>query len=113
MTTTPGTTRTDTKHHFLAGLADQGGYAHDFARSGRAQEAAEHLQAIEGLITAYRAAIDTTDTLPEWLYRRFARYRRNAPAWSDLTEDDQAFWAHEAAAVRRAVARGGFKDGGE
>lgn len=49
------------------------------------------------------------DTLPEWLYQRFARYRRHAPAWSALSEDDQSYWEHEAAAVRRAVARGGFK----
>lgn len=107
------TTRPDTQHHFLAGLAEQGHYAYDFARSGRERETAEHLQAIEGLITAYRAALNTTDTLPEWLYRRFARYRGDAPAWEALSADDQAYWAHEAAAVRRAVARGGFKGGGE
>lgn len=25
-------------------------------------------------------------------------------------EDDESYWEHEAAAVRRAVARGGFKE---
>lgn len=54
-------------------------------------------------------AVSETDTLPQWLYRRIARYRPNAPAWDALTEDDQSYWAHEAAAVRRAVARNGFK----
>lgn len=55
-----------------------------------------------------------TDTLPEWLFQRFDR---NAPvsskntqdAWNALSEDDQAFWQHEANAVRRATARNGFK----
>jgi hypothetical protein len=50
-----------------------------------------------------------TDTLPEWLYQRFARYRRHAPTWGQLTENDQSYWEHEAAAVRRAVVRGGFE----
>lgn len=59
------------------------------------------------------AAEEQSDTLPEWLYQRFARYRSHAPSWSALADDDQAYWAHEAAAVRRAVARGGFKGGGE
>lgn len=60
-------------------------------------------------ITAVASAGPTVDTLPEWLYQRFARYRRHAPAWSNLSDHDQDYWAHEAAAVRRAVARGGFK----
>lgn len=47
------------------------------------------------------------DALPEWLYQRFDRQR--VGAWSDLSDEDRAYWAHEAAAVRRAVARGGFK----
>lgn len=50
------------------------------------------------------------DTLPQWLYQRFARFRPGGPEnWSDVTEDGRAYWAHEAAAVRRAVARNGFK----
>lgn len=48
------------------------------------------------------------DTLGEWLYQRFGRAGR--PAWADLDESDRSHWRHEAAAVRRAVARGGFKD---
>ena len=52
----------------------------------------------------------TQDTLPEWLYQRFARYRRHAPTWGQLTDNDRTFWDHEAAAVRRAVARNGFKE---
>lgn len=50
------------------------------------------------------------DTLPEWLYWRFGgRGDGHAPAWDELTSDDRTYWEHEAAAVRRAVARGGFK----
>lgn len=48
------------------------------------------------------------DTLPEWLYWRFA-CDRNVP-WDELHDDIRSYWAHEAAAVRRAVARGGFKN---
>lgn len=44
------------------------------------------------------------DTLPQWLCGRFG----DEP-WIDLDEADRSFWEHEAAAVRRAVARGGFK----
>ena len=53
-----------------------------------------------------------TDTLPEWLHQRFGAYLHggdNQP-WDHLPDDDRAYWAHEAAAVQRAVARGGFKD---
>ena len=41
-----------------------------------------------------------------WLYQRFAK---RAVAWEDLSQDDQELWKHEAAAVRRVSARGGFK----
>jgi len=46
------------------------------------------------------------DTLPAWLHRRFAG---GVPAWEFLDDGDRAYWEHQAAAVRRAVARGGFK----
>lgn len=51
----------------------------------------------------------TPDTLPAWLYQRFAR-TATVSGWDDLSGDDQSYWAHHAAAVRRAVARGGFKN---
>ncbi|BET51789.1 hypothetical protein RGQ21_67710 [Kitasatospora aureofaciens] len=47
------------------------------------------------------------DTLAEWL---FNRYFLSGTPWSDLDEDNKSFWEHEANAVRRAVARGGFKE---
>jgi hypothetical protein len=54
------------------------------------------------------------ETLPEWLFNRYAT---ESPlwgrAWSELPEDAQSYWEHEAAAVRRAVARGGFKEESE
>lgn len=46
------------------------------------------------------------DTLPAWLYRRFNRL---AKPWEALTDDDRAYWEHQACAVRRAVARNGFR----
>jgi hypothetical protein len=49
-----------------------------------------------------------TDTLPEWLYQRFAVIH-GAPTWDQATDSDRAYWEHQARAVRRAVARGGFK----
>ena len=47
-----------------------------------------------------------TDTLAAWLYQRF---NPGSTPWNDVSSDDQAYWEHEAAAVRRAVGRGGFK----
>lgn len=49
------------------------------------------------------------DTLAAWLYGRFAGPAPKDGAWKDLDEGDRAYWEHEAAAVRRAVARGGFR----
>lgn len=48
------------------------------------------------------------DTLAEWLYQRFTV---QITLWEDLDEDHKDYWKHEANAVRRAVARGGFKEG--
>lgn len=111
MTATPETT-TDRPHHFLAGLAQQGRYAFEFARAGQTKEALEHLDAIERLAAAYRKEIGAADTLAAWLYQRFAVIH-GCPAWDTLTDSDRAYWEHHAAAVRRAVARGGFKNGAE
>jgi hypothetical protein len=65
-----------------------------------------------GYVAALRAAgwapMPVEDTLPAWLYTRFNESLA-APAWDRLTEVDRTYWAHHAAAVRRAVARGGFK----
>ncbi|MEU5496127.1 hypothetical protein [Streptomyces griseofuscus] len=46
------------------------------------------------------------DTLPAWLLQRFDP---RSPDWEQLGDDDRAYWEHQARAVRRAVARGGFK----
>jgi hypothetical protein len=49
------------------------------------------------------------DTLPAWLHQRFAV---NGPtSWERLDDGQRAYWEHQARAVRRAVDRGGFKDG--
>lgn len=68
MTDTPDTAPTDTQHHFLTGLAQQGRYAHDFARAGQAKEALEHLEAIEGLIAGYRNALGIDAVLTRRIY---------------------------------------------
>lgn len=46
------------------------------------------------------------DTFAPWLAQRFDP--QGAP-WGGMSEDDRSYWEHHAAAVRRAVARGGFK----
>lgn len=46
------------------------------------------------------------DTLAPWLYQRFMN---GGVGWDRLDEDDRSYWEHHARAVRRAVARGGFK----
>jgi len=62
----------------------------------------------EAAKTAEAVAVEptSTDTLPAWLYQRFMSH---GVGWDNLDADDRAYWEHEAAAVRRAVARGGFK----
>lgn len=59
------------------------------------------------------------DTLPQWLAWRFRQAsgsgcyhspRAHGHDWpEDMPIEDRLWWEHEAAAVRRAVARGGFK----
>lgn len=51
------------------------------------------------------------DTLPAWLYQRFAVIH-GMPAWDRIDDGQRAYWEHQAAAVRRAAARGGFKTAG-
>ncbi|NUP15461.1 MAG: hypothetical protein HOZ81_05025 [Streptomyces sp.] len=46
------------------------------------------------------------DTPGAWLYQRFMP---DGIGWDRLDDSDRAYWEHQAAAVRRAVARGGFK----
>lgn len=47
-----------------------------------------------------------TDSLPAWLYRRFMP---DGEGWDRLDSDQREYWEHQARAVGRAVARGGFK----
>jgi hypothetical protein len=49
----------------------------------------------------------TPDTLAAWLANRFDP---NTLPWDGMSDYDRSHWEHEAAAVRRAVARGGFKN---
>lgn len=51
-----------------------------------------------------------SDTLAHWLHQRFGKYREGYEPWSQLSNDDRSYWEREAAAVKRAVARGGFKN---
>jgi hypothetical protein len=46
------------------------------------------------------------DTLPAWLRQRFTA---SAVQWEHLDDAEQSYWEHQAQAVRRAVARNGFK----
>lgn len=66
MATTPETTTTDDKPHLLlAGLAQQAAYAYRFAKAGQTVAALEHTDAIERLISAYRAAVAPQASQPE------------------------------------------------
>lgn len=47
-----------------------------------------------------------TDTLPAWLRQRFTA---SGVDWENLDDAERSYWEHQARAVRRAVARGGFK----
>lgn len=46
------------------------------------------------------------DTLPAWLY---ARFTQDGEEWDSLYPEQRDYWVHQARAVGRAVARGGFK----
>lgn len=49
------------------------------------------------------------DTLPQWLHNRFVTQQGvQGPAWDGLHESERKYWTYQAAAVRRAVGRGGF-----
>lgn len=52
------------------------------------------------------------DTLPQWLYQRFACPGQPTAriAWDLLDDNIRSYWKHTADAVRRAVARDGFKE---
>jgi hypothetical protein len=50
------------------------------------------------------------DTLPAWLRQRFTA---SDVSWEHLDDGGRAYWEHQARAVRRAVARNGFKPSGE
>lgn len=63
--------------------------------------------AVQELRGRREAAPAETDTLPAWLYQRFMPH---GIGWDNLDDGDRDYWAHEARAVRRAVARGGFKN---
>lgn len=72
---------------------------------------------IDEELTKWPATVgpEPEDTLPQWLYWRFGRHMEsvvgpeNVKEWSQLSEEDVKYWHHEAAAVRRAVGRGGYK----
>lgn len=64
----------------------------------------------EALKEEAQEVVPEQDTLAEWLYWRYSKSQLFEDRdWSKLSEDDKAFWEHEATAVRRAVSRGGFK----
>lgn len=46
-----------------------------------------------------------TDSFAQWMYERYGRPATVDEVWEDLDPFDQDYWEHEAAAVRRAVAR--------
>lgn len=60
----------------------------------------------EDVLAETYETVPGADTLAHWLSRRFDV---NAGAWDAMSDDDRSYWEHEAEAVRRAVARGGFR----
>ncbi|MFM9540002.1 hypothetical protein [Streptomyces turgidiscabies] len=62
--------------------------------------------------TDAKPAIVEQDTLPAWLYQRFAVIHGCAP-WDQIDDGQRAYWEHQARAVRRAVERNGFNPAAE
>ncbi|MFG6300178.1 hypothetical protein [Streptomyces rochei] len=69
-------------------------------------DAAEQLRRDRDRIAELEHPSTGPDTLAAWLFQRF--YLGSEP-WERLDEDNRSYWEHEARAVRRAVARGGYK----
>ncbi|MFC1260695.1 MULTISPECIES: hypothetical protein [Streptomyces] len=69
-------------------------------------DAAEQLRRDRDRIAELEHPSTGPDTLAAWLFQRF--YLGSEP-WEGLDEDNRSYWEHEARAVRRAVARGGYK----
>ncbi|MEU2446063.1 hypothetical protein ABZ588_21415 [Streptomyces althioticus] len=67
---------------------------------------ARHRVALRRMADETATETPPADTLPAWLYQRFMP---DGIGWDQLDEDDRSHWQHQARAVRRAVARGGFK----
>lgn len=70
------------------------------------------IDTIDAALEKWPLSADPEDTLAQWLHARFASVatgERIHPYWSELNEHDRQWWEKEAAAVRRAVGRGGFK----
>jgi len=70
-----------------------------------AELAREHAPAVMQPTTGETLATQP-DTLPAWLHWRFGPHGQ---PWSEVPDEDKSLWEHQARAVRRAVARGGFK----
>lgn len=66
---------------------------------------ADVLDTIDLELSKWPLGGEAEDTLDQWLFKRFGR----GVDWDVIAEEDKAYWEHEAAAVRRAVGRGGFK----
>ena len=82
------------------------GAAHSVGKPCGTCEFNARMAAEAGVKATPEAAPATEDTFPAWLAQRFDP---NSPPWDVLDHDGRTYWQHEAAAVRRAVARGGFK----
>ncbi|WP_405964797.1 hypothetical protein OG713_34675 [Streptomyces sp. NBC_00723] len=88
---------------------DSNDYGYDTYRdawNGGVMDGAEKLRRL----AAEEQPAEAQDSLPAWLYRRFMP---DGAGWENLDADDRSYWEHQARAVRRAVARGGFKAGAE
>ena len=66
----------------------------------------EKAKAVEAKTASVPVKETPADTFPAWLANRFDP---NGAPWDGMSDDDRSYWEHQARAVRRAVARGGFK----
>lgn len=71
------------------------------------QDREEFLSQADAVLDSF---LPEKDTLAEWLYNRFQKYHLGMTPWASLENAEKDYWEHEANAVRRAVARGGFKE---
>lgn len=92
--------------NLLADLWDDRLGAYFVAMHAATQPLVAEVRRLRARVTDLERPAVGPDTLPAWLRQRFTASGVN---WEHLDDTERSYWEHQARAVRRAVARNGFK----